>query len=798
MPFRFHPLSFAVACALGGVLFTGGALAQTSDFQSATQLPERLDAQSRRDSPFFIKADKTTGQPDLTTVLEGNAELRRADTYIRADRVEYDMPTDMVNAQGKVRINRAGNIFEGPSLTLKVDAFEGALEDPVFSFLKNRSRGYAKRIVFDGPNRVITQDAVFSSCQNTNGLVWVPDWFLKANRIVLDEANDEGRIENGTIWFKNVPIFPVPSFGFPLTNKRRSGFLPPSLVVDNQSGVTVAAPYYWNIAPNRDVIITPEYASKRGSRVLLDARDLESVVRPTQGNAHLELMPTDQIRQRDRWAYSVNQVVTTPVLGNMTTLNLAANRVSDDNYWRDFTGAPGALSQRLLPTTASVSTGLPLALGTTSLSLRTFNWQVLQDMNETGGYITPPYDLLPQLTLGHQMLNVGGFDVQTQVQATKFQASRWYDCSQNTTNCQPNASRSLFKGQISRPWVKSFGYINPQVLLQARHYSFDRSGLGIPAGSSYSNLDSASVTVPSFVLDSGLYFDRQVRFGGQGLLQTLEPRLYYVNTPYRQQTQLPLYDTGLADFNFASVFASNVYSGEDRVADNRMVTMGVASRFIDPDSGAQLLKLAFAQRYRFANQRMTLLSTDTPTDERLSDMIVGASAALQQHIDLDAISQYSPKENRSLRSAIGLRYQPGWYKVINASYSQQRTTATPSELINGSWQWPVKTFAGNQDGASEGAWYSVGRMNYSSTDRRVVNALIGFEYDAGCWVGRVVLDRQQTALNQFNQRLMFELELSGFSRVGISPLGALKTQIPYYQPLRGGDPVPPSRFERYE
>ncbi|MEY2781047.1 MAG: hypothetical protein RL307_751, partial [Pseudomonadota bacterium] len=267
--------------------------------QSATQLPEKIDSQTRRDSPFFIKADKTTGQPDLTTVLEGDVQLRHADTFIRADRVEYDMPTDTVKAQGKVRINRSGNLFEGPQLTLRVEAFEGALEAPEFSFLKNRSKGYAKRLVFAGPNRVITEDAVYSSCQTTKDGVWVPDWFLKARRIVLDEAEDEGRIEGGAIYFKEVPIFPVPSFGFPLSGKRRSGFLPPSLVVDNQSGVTVAAPYYWNIAPNRDLIITPEHSTNRGQRLMLDARDLRSYTQPTYGNAHLEIMPTDRIRQRE-------------------------------------------------------------------------------------------------------------------------------------------------------------------------------------------------------------------------------------------------------------------------------------------------------------------------------------------------------------------------------------------------------------------------------------------------------------------------------------------------------------------
>ncbi len=763
------------------------------DLRSATQLPEQVDDQTRRDAPTFLKADKTQGQPDLKTTLEGRVELRRADTFLRADRVEYNAATDALNAQGQVLINRAGNTFEGPQLQLQVDAFEGELQDPVFAFLRTRSRGYAKRLVFQGPKKVSLEKAVYSSCQTMQAGQWLPDWFLKAERITLDEGQDEGRIEGGSLYFKGLPILPVPSFGFPMSGKRRSGWLPPSMVVDNQNGLTINTPYYWNIAPDRDLIVTPERMSLRGNRLMLDGRQLQSLTPRQEGAMHLELMPDDQLRQRERWALSAKQNAQFQVQGRPMSLAVDVNRVSDDNYWRDFTGSPGALSQRLLPTSTQAS----VPVGPAQLAVRTANWQVLQDFSETGGYITPPYDLAPQLTLNHSALNVSGFDVVSQVQATQFKSARWYDCTSapnGSAACQPDAQRTLFKGKLSHPLVRPYGYINPQLLVHARSYRFDRTGLGMPASSAYSQLDSAQVTVPSLVLDSGLYFDRATQWGNREWLQTLEPRLYVVNTPYRQQSQIPLYDSALADFNFASIFSPNVFAGEDRIADNRMVTLGATSRWIDPQTGAQALQLGIAQRNRLVNQRVTLLSTDPVVKERLSDLMLGASAELAHRTTVDAISQYSPDENRSLRTSLSVRHQPGHYKVINASYSQQRTTTLPSELINTSWQWPMPS----SGLAGSGQWYSVGRLNYSSTDRRIVNALMGVEFDAGCWVGRVVIDRQQTALSTFNQRLMFELSLNGFSRVGISPLGALQTQIPNYQRLNSLDNEPVSRFDRYE
>jgi LPS-assembly protein len=296
-----------------------------------------------------------------------------------------------------------------------------------------------------------------------------------------------------------------------------------------------------------------------------------------------------------------------------------------------------------------------------------------------------------------------------------------------------------------------------------------------------------------------LVLERNASLWGQSFTQTLEPRLYYVNTPYVYQGYLPNYDSGANDFNFASIFSDNAFAGQDRIADNNLLTAGVTTRLLNPVTGAETAKFALAQRLRFANQQVTL-PNGSYAKEGWSDILLGAGVNWDQRWLLDSTVQYNPTDQKSVRSTVGARYHPGNYRVLNLAYRFQREA---SELADIGWQWPLQTGGASSAMSTPGRWYSVGRLNYSLIESRTVDSLVGFEYDAGCWIGRVVLERLSTGLintsteRQFNERLMFQLEFVGFSRVGIDPLSRLKQTIPRYQMLN--DQLnPPSRYSRYD
>ncbi len=785
-PWRAHPLLRAglVLCiGLGPV----AAWAQqdpvdgTLLLKPASVLSEKLSPEQRREAPVFIQGDRVSGRADLETIVQGDAELRKADTVIRADRLEYFQPTDQARATGHVRINRAGNLYEGQSLELKVESFEGFFQQPSYHFSQNGAHGEAARADFLDESHTVVYDASYTTCRRLPGPSWMPDWVLRAASISLDNDEEVGVANGAYLSFKGVPILPVPAISFPLTEKRKSGLLPLTAGIDNVSGSTLALPYYWNIAPNRDATITPTLMTSRGVELSGVYRYLEP---DGSGRVFADSMPGDKLRDLDRWgfAWTHNGTIDTGLPNvNPVALALNINRVSDDNYWRDFSSSEALLTQRLLPGEALASWSSGPVSGTVHL----LKWQVLQDPDSP---IIPPYDRVPQITAHWGQGNVQGFDWSLDGDFTQFEANQ-------LLTGQPNAQRTFALAQISRPWLAPQGFITPKLQLHAAAYQFDSR---IADGS-----QSFSSVVPTFSLDSGLVFERNSTLWGRDFVQTLEPRAFYVYTPYRNQSLLPNYDTGVADFNFASIYLENAFVGHDKISDNNLLTMGLTTRFLDPESGNQYGRLGIAQRLRFDPQQVTLNSTASPAESGLSDVLLGAEVNLNERWTLDSTTQYNPLTDHSVRATVGARFNPSSYRVVNAAYRFQRNV---SEQIDVSWQWPINDLwgdrgqdLGNGRGQGDGRYYALGRLNYSLDQSTLVDTLLGVEYDAGCWLARVVLARTQTSTSSAVQRLIFQLEFVGFTRIGTAdPRATLTQNISRYQNLRDAGSSSVSRFSNYE
>ena len=783
-PKRFarHPVALVVGLLLQGVVATAQAQADAAVepplvLRPSPMLQETFPAPVRREMPTFVSGDRTEGQTDIHTVVEGNAELRRGAMVIRADRLEYIQPEDLAKATGNVYMNRAGDVYEGTELQLRVDAFEGFFNNPRYQFLRTDGHGEASRIDFLDEQRSIVHDATYTTCKRVAGPDWLPDWLLKATVLRIDQEEEVGVAEGGVLSFKNVPILAVPVISFPLSDKRKSGLLPPTVGLGDLNGFEVTQPYYWNIAPNRDATFYPTVMTKRGVELGGQFRYLEPSY---QGQMRLDYMPSDRLRDRNRWGFSAlhNGTVDTGIeaIGSVG-VGINLNRVSDDNYWRDFSHSTPSLTQRLLTNEASVGWGR----GNLSLGARALKWQTLQD---TSSPITPPYDRMPQFFGKYTRFDVGGFDYSVDADYTQFHADR-------ARTGQPNAKRTYSMAQVSHPWNAPGWFVVPRAQIHATDYQFDAP---LANGSR-----SANRVLPTFSLDTGLVFERSASFFGRSFTQTLEPRAFYVYTPYRDQSLLPNYDSASNDFNFATVFTENAFGGQDRISDSNLLTLGTTTRLLDPDTGAEAARFGIAQRVRFSDQRV-VLPGQAPISERLSDVLLGASINWAPQWSFDGTVQYNPDSGRSIRSVIGGRYNPGNYRTISAAYRTQRGV---SEQIDVGWQWPINDLWGDRgeergagQGQGAGRWYSVGRMNYSMRDRKLVDTVIGFEYDADCWIGRIVLERLQSSTTTSNKRILFQLEFVGFARLGASPLQTLQQNIPRYQFLREQTTVP-SRFSNY-
>jgi len=847
-PLPLALLSLALLHAHGASAQPAGGLDGPLVLKRTPQLTETLPPAERSQLPSLITGDRLSGRQDLETVVEGNATLRRGEVAITADRLEYYQPDDRAKARGNVRVNQAGNVYEGPELELKLETFEGFFNNVRYSFLATGGHGEAQRIDFVDSSVSVARSATYTTCRREDYPGWMPAWLLTAATMTTDTEENIGVATNARLSFMGISTPPLPSVSFPLSSERKSGLLPPTIGIDNTNGIEISQPYYWNIAPNRDATFTPTLMSKRGLNLGSEFRYLE---KGYNGTIRLDFMGSDrlvgqrynelrasqlqqlangEIQAKDltaapnsskRWGIwgTHHQEFNAKALGlDSLSANININRVSDDDYWRDFTRTP-TLAQRQLPNEASLN----WAKDDWSGILRTTRYQTLQYNLSP---IVPSYDRMPQITANYAKYDWHGFDVGLNLDYTRFRVNSilsgqpGFDVNQQS---QPDGDRAFAQATISRPFITPSSFVIPKLQLHATSYSYYLPQADIPKltvnGITYVNgvpynpnslyffPTSSNRTVPTFSLDSGLIFERDANYFGRAFRQTLEPRAYYVYTPYRNQSMLPNYDSAANDFSFATIYTENAFSGNDRISDTNTLTLGVTSRLIDPATGVEAARFGIAQRLRFSDQKVTLPG-GVPVTDRASDLLVGAQINWTPKWSLDTVVQYNPDTQRSTRSAISARYNPEPYHNLSAAFRYQApstpTATDGNKSIDVGWQWPLNDLWGDKGkdlgpgkGQGGGRWYAVGRLNYSLQDKKLTDGVLGFEYDGCCWIGRVVLQRVTTGQVTANTRIMFQLEFVGFSSIGSSPMQALRQNIQRYQPLREPTEAP-SRFTNYD
>ena len=757
----------------------------------------------RRDAkePLFFEADQLGGEASLYTRATGSVRLRQGDLAMRADEITHTQADNTAKAQGHVRIVSKGNLFTGPELTLRLDTLEGNFVRPEFWFARTQAGGDALLVEFLGEDRLRAHQTSYSSCRPEDlpdGSPGKPDWVLNTSEVYLDFAASEGTAKNAVIRFMDVPILATPTLTFPLDNQRKSGLLPPSFYFDSNSGFEFSTPYYWNIAPEQDATIAPTLSARRGVGLDLEYRYLT----PTDtGKVHLYGLPNDRLTGDGR------SLVDFTHKGRFRTGNtLAQNqydikwlRASDDDYWKDFSHNLPSPTPRLFDSHVRFDSTLNdrtwgLGNSQTSFYAAVQSWQTLRDLDPDSdpelSRIEAPYRREPQLGFRSRSNSDAGTVFNLQGEFNRF------------AHLDPNkvtGNRVNLNGHLERRFDLLGVSVLPRVAVRGISYDLDPSKALAASGSR----KSTSIAVPTFSLDSGLSMERDVQFFGRDLVQTLEPRVMYVYTPYRRQDDLPLFDSAPRDFNQYAVFNDNGYTGGDRVTDANQVTLGVTSRLIDSATGTEALRLGIAQKVLLADQRINPQG-DGPITQKLSDLLLLGSTSVIPNWNIDSTLQYGSQEKRTEQGTVGLRYSPGAWRTVSAIY---RYTRAASEQVELGWQWPLTgrtppvqqlmTQASSPDlmqvnprragtNACGGAWYTVGRLTHSMRDKRIINSLVGFEYDAGCWIGRVVAERVVVGQSKANTRIMFQLELLGLSQLalGANPLRVLQQNVPGYRLLR--------------
>lgn len=701
--------------------------------------------------PSFMTADTINGKTDVEMRAEGNAELRRYGSVMTGDTLIYRDPLEEVEATGNVHLRRDDDRMSGPHMKLQLDKSTGFFDAPAYSVTRapldqnNKpahtaitGQGNAERLDFEGEGHYRMTNATYSTCPAGSGN---PDWFARVSDLALDYTDEHATARNATIFFKGVPILYSPWMSFALNNQRVSGFLSPGLGSTSQGGPEFTIPFYWNIAPNMDATIAARNMAKRGTQWQGEYRYLGA---DYHGQISGEYLGDDKIFGKSRDALSI---VHAQNFGHGFSGSLNINRVSDDTYFTDLSTRVTNISQTNLLRQGVLSYGA----GWWGVNVVAQRYQTLQDPARPP--VAIPYDRLPQVTLSAIRPDLPlGLALNVQGEYVDFSLPHTV-----STQAQVEGKRTTFYPQLSLPFQTAAFYVTPKIGFNSTHYELQQQAFGTP--------DKLTRNVPIMSIDSGLTFERNTDWFGRNLTQTLEPRLYYLRVPFRDQNQIPVFDTGVADFNFAQIFSENVFTGGDRIADANQATVALTSRTIDPETGAELLKAAIGERYYFTNQNVTLPGV-TPRTGHVADFLAALSGTVLPNTSIDTGLQYNTRDKRFERYNVGLRYQPEIGKVLNAGYRYNRGLLDQFDV---SGQWPLG-----------GGWYGVGRYNYSIRDKRIVESVAGLEYNGICWVARVVVQRLATAIGRTNSSLFFQLELTGFSQLGSSPLTLLKRNIPGY------------------
>ena len=731
--------------------------------------------------PITLDADRIEGVAGKDTTAQGNASLRRGDLSIRADSLTYHEGDENVEARGDVRLQRNGDTLKGPALRYSIRDATGLFEKPDFTFTPRAktgqppvsARGQAEAIEFLGEGQYRIKDGFFTSCKPGDD-----GWLVRADELELDFTRDVGTARGASVYFEGLRILAAPSFDFSLNNQRKSGFLPPSIGVTGKSGPEVGIPYYLNLAPNYDLTLTPRYMEKRGLQL---AEQFRYMQKDYKGDFSAEVLPND--RAADRRRYGMNLVGSYNRDGYLLGgLNL--NKVSDDSYFRDLATRINIASQTTLPREGFLTyNGKWWDTGSYSSTARVQRFQVLQDPDNP---IVVPYGRTPQLTLSALRQDIGGFDFAS--------SAEFVDFSHPTL---VNGKRSTFYPTLTLPLITPGTFLTPKIGMHYTYYSlYEIPSLVDPVTNASLNIpafpNSISRSLPIFSVDSGLIYERETNALGQAVIQTLEPRFYYVYIPFRDQSQIPLFDTAIADFNYAQIFSENIFSGGDRINDARQLTAAVTSRMLMPASGQEVLRGTFGQRYYFRDQRVTLNPGDTPRTYNASNWLAALFGRVSQHWTLEGASEYDQRDYRTERLTVVARYRPEGLKALNLSYrylSGDINPTGPLKQVDLSAQWPIA-----------GRWYGVGRFNYSLVDSRIVEGIGGLEYGADCWTSRIIMQRFALPGGTSSSSVFLQLELNGFSRLGSNPLEALKRNIPGYQRINAppADRKPGDPFDFYD
>ena len=649
-------------------------------------------------------------------------------------------------------------------------------------------RGNAKRIDQVKPKLITLRNVSITTCDPLSNA-----WQLKTSLLKLNQATGMGSAYNARLLIHGVPVFYFPYFSFPIDNQRRSGFLTPDLNYSSQSGIIFNWPYYWNIAPNKDMTITPTYYSKRGLRMSSWFRYLNH---KGSGHIYASLIPNDKLfatfqddvaagRKYSGTSTSHKQQANT--LTNSSTnryqliwldsteynrylsSKVAINYVSDDYYLQDFGNGLSAASDSLYNTLPQPNqliqlASLKLSLANWTMDTEVENFQTLHPINLGTDVPKDQYARLPAINIhGFYPDSLLGLNYNLDSQITNFQHPL-LEGSFPTNLPAVTGMRYHTAASVSADLDRTWGYLKPQLILTGTIYRLHN-----PVAS-LAQQHSMHRVLPIYDIDAGLYFDRNVHLMHTDYRQTLEPRLFYLNVPYTEQNQLPLFDTQAdGSLTYAALFNTNRFQGFDRIGDANQVAMGVTSRFIENASGNDIFDLSIGQILYLRNRQVQANQTNPPPalskadTNNVSPLVGAVNWQFLPHWSTTGNAAYDITDHQLKSADFGIKYQLDNQHIFNIKYTitQHNSNADDLQQVNLGLSWEPKP-----------RWRILAGINYDIEHHYSTSYLYGIQYNSCCWAIRLLTSRRYLGFasngttHQYNQEVYLQFVFKGLMSVG--------------------------------
>lgn len=769
--------------------------------------PVRTDEDANTDpdkAPLRASADSSEWVQETTAVLTGDVNLTQGYRQVQSDKATLNQANNTAELEGNVRIREPGLLLTGSHAEMDLDTDEAKVSDASYLIHQAQARGDSSAISINKDKVVTLDSGTFTRCEPESNT-----WYLKGSEITIDPNTQQGVGKHVRLNIKGVPVFYTPYIRFPAGPDRQSGFLFPSLSSSDSGGFDIAVPYYFNLAPNYDMTLTPRYISDRGEMLEAEFRHLSESFKTTVSGAYLAndeggddpdrqdlvddgILTEDQAfpyRGEDRWLFNLDQV------GGMSARwysRIDYTTVSDVDYFRDMDNA-----------SLQVNSATHLRkLGT--LGYRSDHWlyEVRAEEFETlSDTVAKQYKQLPRISVDGNYRLGGNWVVELDNEYVYFDHPE-------------KDERAVITGQRARldyslTWDKNWlwGYFKPGAAVKALGYQLDDEYLNAGAD------DAPNFAAPQFSLDTGLFFEREGSFIGNRYLQTFEPRLFYFYSEQENQDDLINisgnqdvdFDTDDLTFSYYQLFRDSRFSGGDRIDDDNRLSVGLTSRFIDPESGIERFSASLGQTFYYEDRGITITDTlenslNDPENERSdSEFAAQLTAQLGDYWRLRSDVAWDAKNNDKVsRGSASVRYQDDDYRLLNLSYRYTRQDpllSDPTDLDGDgdlsdeiqrtieqgdvSFSWPLF-----------GNWSAVGRHNYDFTNSRELESLFGVEYNDCCyrvrliarrWIDNELYDDVQSLDMKEDQGIFLEFQLKGLGSIGSKVSGILNDGIYGYE-----------------